>query len=209
MDKEIYIVDAARTAIGCFLGSLKNISAHLLTAELIKAIIKRNKLSYDDISEVILGQVLTGGAGQNPARQASVAAGISYSTPAFLVNQVCGSGLKSIIIAAQNILLGDSNLVIAGGQENMSLSKHALNIRNKKMGDITTVDMMLSDGLTDVFNNYHMGITAENLVKKYNITREQQDEFAYNSQMKASKAQKDGMFKDEIVPINLILICFQ
>ena len=169
MSKEIYIVDAARTAIGNFLGSLKNISAHLLTSELIKAVIERNKLSLDDISEVILGQVLTGGTGQNPARQASVAAGVPYSTPAFLVNQVCGSGLRSIIIAAQSILLGDRTLVVAGGQENMSLSKHALGLRNKKMGDITAVDTMLSDGLTDAFNNYHMGITAENLVKKYKI----------------------------------------
>jgi len=203
MTKAIYIVDTVRTATGCFLGSLKDIPAHLLTAELIKAILKRNSLSSGDISEVILGQVLVGGEGQNPARQASLAGGVPYNVPAFLINQVCGSGLRTIITAAQNISLGDSSIMLAGGQENMSISKHALPMRDKKMGHIEAVDMMLSDGLTDVFNNCHMGITAENLVKKYKITRETQDKFAHASQIKASEAQKAGRFKDEIIPILL------
>ena len=202
-NKPVYIVDAARTAIGSFLGAFKNTPAHLLTARLVEAIIKRNKLSSNDISEVVLGQVLTGGAGQNPARQAAIAAGLPYSVPAFLVNQVCGSGLRSIVAAAQNIALSQGALMIAGGQENMSMSNHALALRNKKMGNVTAVDMMLSDGLMDVFNDYHMGITAENLVKKYNISRENQDEFAYASQTKASQAQQEGKFKDEIIPIVL------
>ena len=137
MSKAVYIVDAARTAIGNFLGSLKEIPAHLLTAELIKVITKRNKLSPSNISEVILGQVLIGGTGQNPARQASIAGGIPYAVPAFLVNQVCGSGLRSVIIAAQNISLGFSNLIIAGGQESMSMSSHAIHLRNKKWGMLT------------------------------------------------------------------------
>ncbi|NRA73129.1 MAG: acetyl-CoA C-acetyltransferase [Rickettsiales bacterium] len=203
MSEAVYIVDGVRTAIGNFLGTLKTTPAHLLTGELIKKIIKRNKLLPSDISEVILGQVLTGGAGQNPARQASIAGGIPHDVPAFLVNQVCGSGLRSIVIAAQNILLGYGDLIIAGGQENMSMSGHAAYLRNKKMGNITMVDMMLHDGLTDVFNDYHMGVTAENLVKKYKITRDEQDQFAHNSQVKASKAQKLGRFKDEIVPISI------
>jgi acetyl-CoA C-acetyltransferase len=203
MHKEVYIVDAARTAIGSFLGSLKAMPAHLLTLELIKLVIKRNNLAPDSISEVILGQVLGGGEGQNPARQASIMAGIPHDVPAFLVNQVCGSGLRSVIIAAQNILLGDREIMIAGGHESMSMAKHALDLRDKKMGDVMAVDMMIKDGLTDAFNNYHMGITAENLAKKYNITRDEQDKFAYESQMKASKAQTEGRFKDEIVPIAL------
>ena len=179
MNKEVYIVDAARTAIGSFLGSLKAMPAHLLTLELIKSVIKRNNLAPDSISEVILGQVLGGGEGQNPARQASIMAGIPHDVPAFLVNQVCGSGLRSVIIAAQNILLGDREIMIAGGHESMSMAKHALDLRDKKMGDVTAVDMMLKDGLIDAFNNYHMGITAENLAKKYNITRDAQDKFSY------------------------------
>ena len=201
MSKSIYIVDGIRTAIGNFLGSLKAIPAHMLTAELIKAIIKRNKLSPDNISEVILGQVLTGGVGQNPARQASIAGGLPYNVPAFLINQVCGSGLRSIVIAMQNIMSGYGSLMLAGGQESMSMSNHAMHLRNKKMGNITAIDMMLNDGLIDAFHNYHMGITAENLVKKYKITRKEQDQFAYNSQIKASKAQKAGKFKDEIISI--------
>jgi acetyl-CoA C-acetyltransferase len=203
MNKAVYIVDAARTAIGSFLGTLKHTPAHLLTSELIKSVVARNKLPADEISEVILGQVLTGGAGQNTARQASVAGGLSYRIPAFLVNQVCGSALRSIIIAAQNILLGDHRLVIAGGQENMSMAMYAIDMRNKKIGDVKAKDMMLSDGLVDAFNNYHMGITAENLAAKYNITRDEQDKFALDSQEKASKAQKAGRFKDEIITITV------
>lgn len=201
MDKPVYIVDAARTAIGSFLGSLKATPAHALTVELIKAVIKRNNLDPNNISEVILGQVLTGGAGQNPARQAVIMAGLPHRVPGLLVNQVCGSGLRSVVIAAQGLIHG--GLIIAGGQENMSLSRHALYMRERKMGDETALDMMLSDGLIDAFNNYHMGITAENLAKKYNITREEQDQFALASHQKASKAQKEGRFKDEIIPIQL------
>jgi acetyl-CoA C-acetyltransferase len=201
MDKPVYIVDAARTAIGSFLGSLKAIPAHALTVELIKAVVKRNDLDPNNISEVILGQVLTGGDGQNPARQAVIMAGLPHRVPGLLVNQVCGSGLRSVVIAAQG--LSNNGLIIAGGQENMSLSRHALYMRERKMGDETALDMMLSDGLIDAFNNYHMGITAENLAKKYNITREEQDQFALASHQKASKAQKEGRFKDEIIPIPL------
>ena len=198
---KVYIVDAVRTAIGSFLGSLKDIPAHDLGSEVIKSIINRNKVRIDDVSEVILGQVLTAAQGQNPARQASINAKLPDSVPAFLVNQVCGSGLKSVILGAQSILQNDSNLVIAGGQENMSIACHAARIRGNKMGNVDLVDTMIHDGLMDIFNKYHMGITAENVAEKYNISRREQDIFSYESQMKAAVAQKSGNFKDEIIPI--------
>jgi acetyl-CoA C-acetyltransferase len=201
MSKEVYIVDAARTAIGNFLGSLKEISASRLSAELIKVILERNKIAPADISNVIFGQVLLGGEGQNPARQAAVFGGVPYSVPAFMTNQVCGSGLHSVIAGAQSITLEESSIVIAGGQENMSMSRHAVHMRWHKMGNAMCDDMMLRDGLTDAFNGYHMGVTAENLAKKYNLTRSEQDAFAYESQKKAVAAQESGLFKDEIVPI--------
>ena len=203
MGKDVYIADAARTAIGNFLGSLKEIQAAELSGHLIKSIIERNKLPPEDISEVILGQVLLGNEGQNSARQAAVAGGIPYSVPSVVVNKVCGSGLRSVIMGMQSISTGDNSIVLAGGQENMSMSKHALYLREKKMGDMSAEDMMLTDGLTDVFNNYHMGITAENIAKAYKISRTEQDSFAYESQMKASKAQKEGKFKEEIIPIKI------
>lgn len=203
MEKDVFIIDAARTAIGNFLGSLKDIKSCKLSGMLIKTLLDRNKILPGDISEVIIGQTLLGDEGQNPARQAAVAGGVPYNVPAFVVSQVCGSGLKSVITAAQSIYLGDNSLVLAGGQESMSTSKHALYVRGAKMGNINASDMMINDGLTDVFNNYHMGITAENLAKKYGISRTEQDEFAYQSQQKASKAQKDGRFKDEIVAVQL------
>jgi acetyl-CoA C-acetyltransferase len=203
MSKEVYIIDAARTAIGNFLGSLKEMPAAQLSAELIKVIVARNKIPPDQVSQVILGQVLLGGEGQNPARQAAVFGGLPYSVPAFVINQVCGSGLRSVVAAAQSISLEDASLILAGGQENMSMSRNALHTRRHKMGNLECDDMMLRDGLTDAFNDYHMGITAENLVKKYSLTRAEQDKFAYESQQKAAAAQKSGFFKDEIVPIVL------
>jgi acetyl-CoA C-acetyltransferase len=200
---KVYIVDAVRTAIGSFLGSLQKIPAHDLGSEVIKAIIKKNKVKKDDVSEVILGQVLTAAQGQNPARQAAINAGLPEYIPSFLINKVCGSGLKSVILGAQSILQKDSALVIAGGQENMSAACHAANIREHKMGNVELIDTMVHDGLMDAFNKYHMGITAENVAKKYNISRKEQDVFSCESQIKAATAQKAGKFKDEIIPIEV------
>ncbi len=200
---DIVIVAAKRTAVGSFMGSLAKISAADLGSCVIKAILDETKVSPSDISEVIMGQVLTAGAGQNPARQAAIKAGIPKEVPALTINQVCGSGLKSVHLAIQAIKSGDAEIVIAGGQENMSLTPHLLaGARDGfRMGNATIIDSMVSDGLTDIYNNYHMGMTAENIAEKYNVTREDQDKFAANSQNKAEKAQADGKFQDEIVPI--------
>jgi len=201
---DIVIVAAARTPVGSFSGAFGSIPAHQLGATAIKAAIERAKLSPEDVDEVILGQVLSAGQGMNPARQAARAAGIPDAKTAFGINQVCGSGLRSVALAAQQIQTGQSAVVIAGGQESMSLSPHAAHLRNGvKMGDMQFIDTMIKDGLWDVFNGYHMGNTAENVAKAYQITRQQQDEFALASQQKASAAQKAGKFKDEITPVTV------
>ncbi|MEQ9115897.1 MAG: acetyl-CoA C-acetyltransferase [Rickettsiales bacterium] len=202
--KEVYIVDAARTAIGSFLGSLKNLPASRLAVPVIERIVARNKIDKNEISELIIGQVLVAGQGQNPARQTSILSGIPASVPAYGVSHVCGSGIKSVMLGAQSISLGQSGIVIAGGQESMSQAHHSTYIRQGiKMGSDNLSDTMISDGLTDAFENYHMGLTAENVAEKYSITREEQDIFAANSQNKAEKAQRSGKFKDEIVPIKI------
>ena len=205
MSTEIVIVAAARTAVGKFGGTLAKTPAPELGAAVIKALLERSGLSGEQINEVILGQVLTAGSGQNAARQAVIKAGLPQAVPGFTINKVCGSGLKAVMLAAQAIRDGDSDIIIAGGQENMSLSPHVLpNSRDgQRMGDWKLVDTMITDGLWDVYNQYHMGITAENVAKKYGITREQQDALALGSQMKASAAQESGRFKDEIVPISI------
>ena len=202
--EDIVIVSAARTAVGKFGGSLASVPAVDLGATVIKALLERAKLTPDQIGEVILGQVLTAGAGQNPARQALIKSGVTRETPALTINAVCGSGLKAIMLAAQAVGTGDSDIVVAGGQENMSRSLHALpNSREgQRMGDWKLIDTMIVDGLWDVYNQYHMGITAENVAKKYKISREQQDALAFASQSKAIAAQDAGRFKDEIVPVS-------
>ena len=201
---DIVIVAAARTPVGSFSGAFGALPAHTLGAEAIKAAIARAGLSPEDVDEVILGQVLPAGQGMNPARQAARAAGIPDSKTAFGINQVCGSGLRSVALAAQQVQSGQSAIVVAGGQENMSLSPHAAHLRNGvKMGDMQFIDTMIKDGLWDIFNGYHMGNTAENVAKAYQITREQQDELALASQQKASAAQKAGKFKDEIIPVTI------
>lgn len=200
---EVVIVAAQRTAIGAFGGSLAKVSAPELGATVIKALLEKTGVAADQISEVILGNVLQAGLGQNPARQALIKAGIPVSVPALTINQVCGSGLKATHLAVQSILAGDADIVIAGGQENMSLAPHLLmNSRDGiRMGNGTLVDSMVADGLTDVYNNYHMGVTAENIAAKYSISRQEQDELALASQNKAEAAQKAGKFVDEIVPV--------
>lgn len=199
---EIFICSPLRTAIGTFGGALATVYAHVLGSKLIAEVINRQKLDPQDISEILMGQVLVGGMGQNPARQASLAAGVDKSVPAWMISQVCGSGMRAIALAACAIKAGDANMIIAGGQENMSLAQHAINLRKPtKMGSGELKDMMISDGLWDAFNNYHMGTTAENLAKKYNITRDEADNFAYHSQIKAAKAQQTGKFADEILPL--------
>ncbi len=200
---EVVIVAAQRTAIGAFGGSLAKVSAPELGATVIKALLEKTGVAADQISEVILGNVLQAGLGQNPARQALIKAGIPVSVPALTINQVCGSGLKATHLAVQSILAGDADIVIAGGQENMSLAPHLLmNSRDGiRMGNGTLVDSMVADGLTDVYNNYHMGVTAENIAAKYGISRQEQDELALASQSKAEAAQKAGKFADEIVPV--------
>lgn len=201
---EVYIVDCARTAIGSFMGSLKSFPAHKLGEIVLRALIARNKFDPALVSEVILGQVLNAGYGQNPARQASINAGIPKETPATSINIVCGSGLKSVAIAAQSIALGDSSIVLAGGQESMSMAKHTAYLRNSiKMGDMSVVDSIISDGLADAFQNCHMGIIAENMATKYNISRQDQDAFACASQNKAEKAMQSGNFDAEIVPVEI------
>ena len=205
MSMDIVIVAAARTAVGKFGGTLAGTPAPELGATVIKALLERSGLTGEQISEVILGQVLTAGSGQNAARQAVIKSGLPQAVPAFTINKVCGSGLKSVMLAAQAIRDGDSDIIIAGGQENMSLAPHVLpNSRNgQRMGDWKLVDTMIVDGLWDVYNQYHMGITAENVATKYGITREQQDALALGSQQKASAAQDAGRFKDEIVPVSI------
>ncbi|MEJ7138591.1 acetyl-CoA C-acetyltransferase [Amphibiibacter pelophylacis] len=199
----IVIVAAARTAVGKFGGSLAKIPAAELGATVLKGLLQRSGLSPEQIDEVILGQVLTAGCGQNPARQAVIKGGLSQHTPAMTINKVCGSGLKAVMLATQAIRDGDSEIVIAGGQENMSASPHVLpgSRDGQRMGNWSMVDTMINDGLWDVYNQYHMGITAENVAKKYGITREQQDALALASQQKAAAAQDAGRFKDEIVDV--------
>ncbi|TDX24639.1 acetyl-CoA acetyltransferase [Modicisalibacter xianhensis] len=203
--QDVVIVAARRTAIGTFGGSLATTPAAELGAKVIKDILAGTGVSPDQVDEVLLGQVLTAGVGQNPARQASILAGLPAAVPAMTINKVCGSGLKALHLATQAIRLGDADLILAGGQENMSLSPHVLpNSRTgQRMGDWKAIDTMVHDGLWDAFNNYHMGITAENLAEKYGITREQMDEFAAASQQKASDAIDSGRFKSQIVPIEI------
>lgn len=203
MSDDVVIVAAGRTAIGTFGGGLSQIQVGDLGAGLIKALLERSGVAPDQVSEVILGNVLTAGAGMNPARQASIRAGIPNMVPAMTINKVCGSGLKAVALAAQAIRAGEAELIVAGGQENMSMAPHVLpGSRNgQKMGDWALKDTMVYDGLWDIFNNFHMGITAENIAKKYGISREEQDAFAASSQQKTEAAQKANRFKDEIIPV--------
>ncbi len=195
----VVIASAARTAVGSFGGSFANTPAHDLGSAMLKEIVSRAGVDAAEVSETILGQVLTAAQGQNPARQAHVNAGLPIESSAWSINQVCGSGLRAVALAAQHIQLGDADIVAAGGQENMTMSPHAQNMRaGQKMGDMKLIDTMIKDGLWDAFNGYHMGQTAENVAGKWEITREQQDEFAVASQNKAEAAQKEGRFKDEI-----------
>ena len=198
--KNIVITSATRTAVGSLNRSLKNVQGYELGSAVIKESIIRSKIKNEEVDEVIFGQVLTGGAGQNPARQASIHSGIPKEKPAYIVNQVCGSGIRSVASGFQSIKSGDSNIVIAGGQESMSLAPHAIHLRDgKKLGDTELTDTMIKDGLWDAFHGYHMGITAENVAEKFQVTREEQDKFALKSQEKAIKAQKENKFKNEIV----------
>jgi acetyl-CoA C-acetyltransferase len=204
MSREVVIVGAARTAVGAFSGAFANIPAHELGAAAITAALQRAKVEPGDVDEVILGQVLGAGEGQNPARQASMKAGVPKEKTAFGLNQVCGSGLRAVALGMQQIVNDDANIIVAGGQESMSLSPHVAHLRaGTKMGDVKFVDSMIKDGLTDVFNGYHMGITAENVAAKWQISREEQDKFALGSQNKAEAAQKAGKFADEITPFTI------
>ena len=205
MTDEVVIVAAGRTPIGSFGGTLADTPAHSLGAAVIKSLLEQTGLGPAQIDEVILGQVLTAGEGQNPARQAAIEAGLPHSVPAMTINKVCGSGLKAVHLAAQAIKCGDAEIIIAGGQENMSRAPHVLpkSRSGTKMGDWKMLDSMISDGLWDAFNDYHMGVTAENIVNKFQISREQQDRFAALSQQKTEKAQADGIFNEEIVPISI------
>ncbi|HEY0438694.1 MAG TPA: acetyl-CoA C-acetyltransferase [Xanthobacteraceae bacterium] len=204
MKDDIVIVGAARTPVGTFNGAFANTPAHELGRVAIQAAMQRAKVDPASVSETIMGQILTAGQGQNPARQASIAAGIPVESPAWGVNQLCGSGLRAVALGYQAILNGDSSIVIAGGQESMSMAPHCQHLRNGvKMGNVEFVDTMIKDGLWDAFNGYHMGTTAENVAQKYQITRSQQDEFAVASQNKAEAAQKAGRFKDEIAPVTV------
>ncbi|HJS79646.1 MAG TPA: acetyl-CoA C-acetyltransferase [Vitreimonas sp.] len=201
---DIVIVSAARTPVGSFNGAFAAVPAHELGKTAITAALQRAKVDAKEVSEVVLGQVLTANQGMNPARQAARAAGVPDESPAWSLNQVCGSGLRAVVTASQQIKAGDATIVVAGGQESMSLSPHAAHMRaGTKMGPLEFSDTMIKDGLTDVFNQYHMGITAENVAEKWQITRQQQDEFATKSQQKASAAQKAGKFKDEIVAVTV------
>jgi acetyl-CoA C-acetyltransferase len=202
---DVVIVSAARTAVGKFGGSLAKIAAPELGATVIRAVLERSGLKPEQVSEVILGQVLTAGSGQNPARQSLIKAGLPTAVPGMTINVVCGSGLKAVMLAANAIIAGDADIVIAGGQENMSAAPHVLpgSRDGFRMGDAKLIDSMIVDGLWDVYNQYHMGVTAENVAKEYGITREQQDAFAALSQNKAEAAQKSGRFNDEIVPVEI------
>ena len=204
MQDDIVIVGAARTPVGAFNGAFANLPAHELGKVAIAAALERAGIEGKQVSEVIMGQILTAGEGQNPARQASIAAGIPVESPAWGVNQLCGSGLRAVALGYQAILNGDSDIVVAGGQESMSMAPHCAHLRNGvKMGDFAMVDTMIKDGLWDAFNGYHMGTTAENVAKQWQITRQQQDEFAVGSQNKAEAAMKGGKFKDEIAPVTI------
>ena len=197
---KILITSAKRTAIGSLNKTLKNIPAFELGAAVISSVLEKSNIKKEEIDEIVLGQVLTGGLGQNPARQAAIKSGIPKEKPAYIVNQVCGSGIRSIVSAYQSIKLGDSKITVAGGQENMSLAPHAIHLRDgKKLGNTELIDTMIKDGLWDAFHGYHMGITAENVAEKFQITREEQDKFALRSQEKALKAQKQNKFKEEII----------
>ena len=198
---DVVIVAAGRTAVGSFNGAFASTPAHELGAKVIEAVLARAGVDKADVDDVILGQVLTAGQGQNPARQSAIRAGLPIESSAFTVNQVCGSGLRAVALGAQHLMLGDSTVVVAGGQESMSMSTHVAHLRaGQKMGDLTFIDSMIRDGLWDAFNGYHMGITAENVASKWQITREVQDAFAVASQHKAEAAQKAGRFADEIIP---------
>jgi acetyl-CoA C-acetyltransferase len=203
--EDIVIVGAARSAIGKFGGSLARMPASDLGAHVMRKLLERSGVKPEQVSEVILGQVLAAGVGQNPARQAAIKAGLPDMIPAMTINKVCGSGLKAVMLAAQSIANGDSDLVIAGGQENMSAAPHVMNGSRDgfRMGDAKLVDSMIIDGLWDAFNQYHMGVTAENVAKEYAVTRRDQDEFAVNSQNKTEAAQKSGRFRDEIIPVEI------
>ena len=204
MKDDIVIVSAARTPVGAFNGAFANVPAHELGRTAIHAALERAGVEGDRVSEVIMGQILTAGQGQNPARQASIAAGIPVESPAWGVNQLCGSGLRAVALGYQAILNGDSDIVVAGGQESMSMAPHCQHLRQGvKMGSFEMVDTMIKDGLWDAFNGYHMGNTAENVAKQWQITRQQQDEFAVASQNKAEAAMKAGKFKDEIAPVTI------
>jgi acetyl-CoA C-acetyltransferase len=204
MIKSVVITSAKRTPVGSFGKSLKNIKAEDLGSTVISAVIKDSKLKKNEIDEVIMGQVLTGGCGQNPARQAAIKSGVPKEKPAYIVNQVCGSGIRSVASGFQSIKSGDAKILVAGGQENMSLAPHAIHLRDgKRLGDAELIDTMIKDGLWDAFNGYHMGITAENVSEKFQVTRDQQDNFALNSQEKALKALKEGKFKDEVINLKI------
>ena len=204
MSKSVVITSATRTAIGSLGKSLKNISGDELGSIVIKETIQRSKITPGDVDEVIMGQVLTGGTGQNPARQAAMKSGIPKEKPAYVVNQVCGSGIRSVASGFQSINSGDSKIVIAGGQESMSLAPHAIHLRDgKKLGDAELIDTMVKDGLWDAFHGYHMGVTAENVATKFQVTRQEQDKFALNSQEKALNAIKENKFKEEITKVKI------
>ena len=203
-ENDIVITSAVRTAIGSQGGSLKNMHSHDLGSKVIKESLVRSKLKTVEIDEVVLGQVLTGGTGQNPARQAAIKANLPIDKTAYVINRVCGSGLRSVAAGYQAIISKDSNIVIAGGQENMSRAPHVINVRNKKkIKEKNLINSVIKDGLWDAFNDYHMGVTAENVAKKYKINRREQDQFAFESQKKTEKAQKENKFNDEIIPINI------
>ena len=204
-EKSIVITSAVRTAIGSFRGSLKNMQAHELGSVVIKEVMKKSNLVSNEVDELIMGQVLTGAAGQNPARQAAIRSGLPIEKTAYIINQVCGSGLRSVAAGYQSIISNDSNVVIAGGQESMSNAFHAIDFRNgKKLEETNLIDMMIKDGLWDAFNGYHMGVTAENVAVKRKITRKDQDNFALLSQTKTEKAQKNGKL---VGKTKMILLC--
>ena len=202
--RDRFITSAQRTAVGSLNKSLKNVQADSLGSEVISSVVKNSKIKPENVDEVIMGQVLTGGMGQNPARKAAINSGIPKEKPAYIVNQVCGSGIRSIASGFQSIKSQDSKIVIAGGHENMSLAPHAIHLRDgKKLGDTELIDTMIKDGLWDAFHGYHMGITAENVAEKFQVTRDEQDKFALKSQKKALEAQKENKFKDEIIDMKI------
>ena len=202
--KSIVITSAGRTAVGSLGKSLKNVPGEKLGSVVISESIKKSKIKNDEVDEIIMGQVLTGGTGQNPARQAAMKSGIPKEKPAYIVNQVCGSGIRSVASGFQSIKAGDSKIIIAGGQESMSLAPHAIHLRDgKKLGDVEIIDTMIKDGLWDAFHGYHMGVTAENVATKFQVTREDQDKFALKSQEKALQAQKENKFKEEIINLKI------